>query len=83
MLDSTSAISGTFTSGILWEMMLWPVLFDVFINGLDDGTECTVTKFAGDIKVKEVLDITTYACHHSDNIDGLEKHAERNLIKFS
>lgn len=34
-----------------------PVLFNIFVNGLDSGIECSLSKFADNAKVNGALDI--------------------------
>jgi len=60
-----------------------PSLLNFTMNDLDEGTECTLSKFAADTKLGGVVDTLQVCAAIQHDLGRLESWAEKNLMEFN
>jgi len=70
-------------NGIPQDSVLGPEIFNIFASDIDSGIECTLSKFADDTKLSDVVIKLEGKDAINRDLDRSQRWASVNLVKFN
>lgn len=83
VIDVKKPTARTVTTGVPRGSIVDPIRVNLFINDLDDGAQCILSRFAGDTKLGGATDTQTSSNASQSMLNRLDKLFDGNTMKFS